>query len=159
LLWSPHVTGNVLSFDPDKVKEVKLEVRDRFELRSFDFLRDAKDKTWTDKSNIPEFRPDSEKVTNFLKELAKVRAERFVAIVGGPRGEHRLADKEAIVKLNLVMDDGRTVTLRIGANYLNHGFYATVSSMPEAVFMLPAAAVEPMLRGVATFAKERLAAN
>ncbi|HZZ80838.1 MAG TPA: DUF4340 domain-containing protein [Gemmataceae bacterium] len=159
LLASPHISGDVIHFDPDKIKEVKLEVRDRFELRTFDFVHDAKAKTWTDKSNIPEFRLDPEKVTQFLKDLSKARTDRFVAIVGGPRGEHRLGAKEAIIRLDLTFDDGKSMILLIGASYLNQGYYARTSTMPEAVFMLSTATVEPMLRGIATFAKERLAAN
>jgi hypothetical protein len=159
MLASPHISGQVFNLDPDKVKEVRLEVRTPYELRTFDFLRDAKDKSWTDKSNIPEFKLDSDKVAEFTKEIVKLKADRFVAFVGGPRGEHKLGAKEATAKLDLILDDGKIVTLVIGANFNNQGFYATTSIWPETVFMIPSAAVDPMLKGAAQFARERVGAN
>lgn len=156
MLDSPYVSGQIFNLDPDKIKQIRIEERTPFELRSFDFQRDPKDKSWIDKSNIPEFRIDADKVTQFAKEIAKLKAERFVAVVGGPRGEHKLGLKQAAVKLDLVMDDGRAITLLVGANFLNQGYYATTSIWPETVFMLAPAAVEPMLRGAPQFAKERL---
>ena len=128
-------------------------------MRSFDFQRDPKDKSWFDKSNIPEFRIDPDKVTQFAKEISKLKADRFVAFVGGPRGEHKLAMKQATVKLDLTMEDGRAITLMVGANFNGQGYYAATSIWPEAVFMLSDAAVQPLLRGAPQFAKERLGAN
>jgi Domain of unknown function (DUF4340) len=159
MLDSPHISGQIFNLDPDKIKEIKLEVRTPFELRTFGFQRDPKDKSWTDKSNIPEFRLDSDKVTQFVKDIAKLKADRFVAVVGGPRGEHKLGAKQATVKLDFTLDDGKIVTLLVGTNFKNEGFYATTSIWPEVVFMIPSAAIEPMLKGAAQFAQERIGAN
>jgi len=159
MLDSPQISGQIFNLDPDKVKEVRLEVRTPYELRSFDFLRDAKDKSWTDKSHIPEFKLDPDKVTQLVKEIGKLKADRFVAFVGGPRGEHKLGAKEATARLDLILDDGKIVTLLVGANFNNEGFYATTSIWPETVFMIPNTAVEPMLKGAAQFARERVGAN
>ena len=109
--------------------------------------------------NIPEFRIDPDKVNQFAKDISKIKADRFVAIAGGPRGEHKLGMKQASVKLDLTMEDGRAITLMVGANYLNQGYYAATSLWPDAVFMLSGATVEPLLRGASVFAKERLGAN
>src|ERR1019366_1460243 len=121
-----------------KVKEIRLSVRTPFELRSFAFEKHAKDKTWTDKSNLQEFKLDSDKVAQLVKDVAKLKTDRFAAYTGGPRGEHKLGAKEANVKLDLTMDDGKTVTLVIGAKYQNLGYFANSSIWPETVFFVPA---------------------
>ena len=115
MLDSPYVSGQIFDLDADKIKQIRIEERTPYELRSFDFQRDPKDKSWFDKSNIPEFRIDPDKVTQFAKEISKLKADRFVAFVGGPRGEHKLAMKQATVKLDLTMEDGRAITLMVGA--------------------------------------------
>jgi Domain of unknown function (DUF4340) len=165
LFASPYFTGQLQSLDPDKIKDVRLTVRTRFESRSFSFERAGKekDKTWVDKLNLPDFHVDQDKVNQFVKDFAKLHAERFVAIAGGPRDEHKLGPKEmtAKIELDLVADDGKktTVTIVIGSRYLTHGYYAHTSYWPEVVFMLPLATVDPLLNGAEHFAKERSGAN
>ena len=155
LFASPHFSGIVHQFEADKVKEARLEVRTPFELRSFHFVRDAKDKTWSDKSNLREFQLDSDKVNAMLKEIAKLRTNRFAAYTGGPRAEHKLTPKEATVKLDMVMDDGKTITLVVGAAFPGQGYFANSSVWPETVFFVPGTLVDPLLNGVRNFAKER----
>jgi len=138
---------------------MKLQIRTPFELRTFDFARDAKDKTWSDKSNLKEFHLDSEKVNKVLKDIAKFRTDRFAAYTGGPRTEHKLGAKDAVVKLDLTMDDGKSITLTIGAAFPGLGYYANSSAWPETVFFVPGPLVDPLLQGVRTFAKERSAAE
>ena len=156
---SPYFTGQVLSLDADKIKDVKLSVRTRSELRSFQFERVGKDKdkVWTDKSGLVEFQLDPAKAKQLADDIAKLRATRFVAFTGGPRGEHKLGPKEYTVKLDVTTDDGRTVTLLVGTNYQNQGFFANSSALPEAVFFIPATFIEPLLRGADHFGKERSA--
>jgi hypothetical protein len=156
MLASPQISGQVHQFDPDKVKDVRLAVRTPYELRSFAFERNAKDKTWTDKSNLLEFKLDGDKVTQLVKDAAKLKTDRFVAFIGGPRGEHKLGAKEATVKLDLTTDDGKTITLTVGARYQNQGYFANSSLWPETVFFVPSTLIDPLLRGVDYFAKERV---
>ena len=59
----------------------------------------------------------------------------------------------------MVQDDGTIVTLTVGAPFERIGYYAHTSSMPEAVFMLAPAQVEPLLQGPGYFGKERVAAG
>ena len=155
MLASPYFTGQVHQFDPDKVKEVRLAVRTPFELRSFTFEKNAKDKTWTDKSNLAEFKLDGDKVTQLVKDIAKLKTDRFAAFAGGPRGEHKLGAKEATVKLDLTTDDGKAITLLVGARYQNQGYFAHSSIWPETVFFVPGTLIDPLLRGIDHFAKER----
>jgi len=159
MLASPQVSGVVHQIDADKVKEVKLEIRTPFELRSFNFVREAKDKPWTDKSNLKEFQLDSDKVNSVLKDFVKLRTERFAAYTGGPRSEHKLGAKDATIKLDMTMDDGKTITLNVGAAFPGLGYYANSSAWPETVFFVPGTLVDPLLQGARTFAKERSAAE
>ena len=189
---SPEITGVVHQFDAGKVKEVRLEVRNGFELRSYQFERTAKktdkpndppekakeigkekekdkekakepDKapepqwTWIDKSNIPEFQLDSDKVAQFLKDMAKLDTSRFVGYTDGPRSDHKLGDREAAIKLDLTFEDGKVVTLKIGTSHLHHGHFANSSYWPKAVFFIPLQTVDSILRGPAYFGKERSA--
>ncbi len=156
---SPHITGQVLDLDPDKVKGVKLAIRTPVELRSFDFEKNLKDKTWADKSGLLEFQLDGDKVTQLLKDIGKLKTDRFVAYTTGPRGEHKLGAKDATIKLDLTMDDGKIVTLNIGTSYQTHGYFADVSTWPGVVFFVPNTTVEPLLRGVGYFSKDRAPAQ
>jgi len=159
LFASPHFSGMVHPIDADKVKEIKLEVRTPFELRSFNFVRAGKDKTWSDKSNLKEFHLDSDKVNTMLKDIAKLRSERFAAYTGGPRSDHKLSAKDATIKLELVMDDGKTLTLTVGAAFPGLGYFANSSLWPETVFFVPGTLVDPLMLGARAFAKERSAAE
>jgi hypothetical protein len=156
---SPLVTGEVHSFDPDKIKEIKLAVRTPFELRSFVFQRTGKDKdrSWKEASGLQEFQLDPDKVGQMVKDLARLRAERFVGF-NGPREEQKLSPKEAALRAELSLDDGRTVTLTVGGPFERAGHFAQTTAWPGAVFLVPSATVEPWLRGVGYFSKERVAA-
>ncbi len=159
LLASPQISGTIHRLDADKVKEIRLSVRTPFELRSFGFTRNAKDKTWKEAASLQEFNLDSDKVNQLVKDLCKLHTDRFVAFAGGARSEYKLRAKEASVKIELVLDNDKTVTLTIGTNFQNHGYFANSSLWPETVFFLPSTMVEPLLRGVAHFGKERVAGN
>lgn len=159
MLASPYGSGQVHQLDPDKIKEVRLAFRTPFESRSFNFERVGKDKdkTWTEKSDL--FAVDPEKMSQFIKEFAKLSTERIVAVTGGPRSEHKLGPKDFTMKLDLVQDDGSTVTLTVGTAYQQHGHYANSSYWPETVFMIPAGTIAPILEGASHFAKERPGTN
>jgi Domain of unknown function (DUF4340) len=159
LLASPHFSGHVMTLDADKIKEVRLSIRTRSELRTFQFERVGKDKVWIDRSGLQEFQVDPAKAKELADELAKLRASRFVAFAGGPRGEHKLGPKEYTAKLDITSEDGKTVTLMVGAKNQNQGYFAHSSVWPETVFFIPAAFVEPLLRGTEHFGKERSAAE
>ncbi len=164
LLLSPYLSGEIHHLDPDKIKEVRLTIRTPVEVRSFVFERAGKDKdaTWFDRTpGLVEFSLDSDKVAQLVKDFAKLRTERYVAIAGGQRGEHKLGPKDFTAKLDFTTDDGRTITVLIGSSYQNQGHYATSSYWrdSEAVFMIPDSLVAPLLRGVQHFAKERSPAN
>jgi hypothetical protein len=192
---SPFFTGVVHDLNPAEVTNVRVAVRTPFELRKFAFKRIAKNEVaktpekekekakddkakekekakdtaaewkWIDAAGIDEFHVDSDKVASFVKEFARLHTDRFVAFAGGPREEQKLDPKDALIKLELDMKDGRTVTLLVGANYQSFGHYAASSlwqgndGKTSTVFFIPRPVVEPILRGASYFAKDRTAAN
>src|SRR5207244_4351932 len=144
--------------DPAKVKEIRLALRNSFELRELAFQR--KDKAWIEMSSLKDFTVDGDKVEQLVKDFAKLRAERFISLAGGPKTDYKLAAKDFSAKLDLVSDDGKTTTITIGAPLERFGHFSHASNWPGAVFLIPAAKVEPLLqRGVGFFAKERTAAE
>jgi hypothetical protein len=154
---SPLLTGSVLSFDAAKVKEIKLAVRTKVELRHLAFQR-AKDKTWEDKSGLQEFTLEQKKVNQLVTWLADLRAERFIFLTPGPREEQKLTAKDAAVKIDLVFEDGKTVTFTAGAPH-DKSFYASTSAWPNAVFLVPQTRIEPLQEGAGYFGKARVAAR
>ena len=165
MFLSPYFSGAVNHFDPEKIKEVRLMIRTPAEVRSFAFERagKGKDATWFDRTpGLVEFNLDSDKVAKLVKDFSDLRSERFVAVAGGQRGEHKLGPKDFTAKLDFTTDEGRAITV-LDRRQLskNQGFYAVSSYWPqsEAVFMIPDSLVAPLLRGVQYFAKERGAVN
>ncbi len=156
LAGSPLLTGSVQNLDPAKVKELKVSLRTPAELRTFAFRR--ADKTWQDASGLQEFQLDADKVNTLVEKLARLQASRFVALSGGPRADQKLTPKEALLRLELTTDAGRTVTLWVGNDFERQGYFANSSAWPDVVFLLPATTVEPILQGgLVYFSKERTA--
>ena len=140
-------------------RNYRLAIRTREELRVLAFQRDpkAKDKDWHDLSGLQEFTVDSQKVNKFIEELATLKAGRWVSLAGGIKSEQKLTAKDAMLRIGLVLEDGTIITLTVGAEFERLGFYAQSSAMPEAVFMLAASQVEPLLQGPRYFGKDRVA--
>ena len=153
---SPLVTHLVQHVDAAHVKEIKLAIRTREELRSLAFQRDpeSKDKNWRDLSGLQEFHLDSQKVKEAVERFATLKAKRWVNLAGGPKGEQKLTAKEATLRVELVLD-GKTITLTVGALFEGIGYYAQTSAMPDAVFLLDPGQVEPFLQGPAYFARRQ----
>lgn len=161
-LWlgKPLTTGRVISsLDPTRVYEIKLAIRSRYELRSLAFRWNVKDKTWEDRSGLLEFTADADKIKQFLEWISELNAERFIFLSGGAQEEQKLSAKDATLKIDIAQDNGKTLTLTVGAPNDGRGYFATTSAWPEVVFQLPATRIEPILDGAAYFAKPRVAAR
>jgi hypothetical protein len=152
----PILSRQVLAFDAAKVKEVKLTILTKVEERTMAFVRNPKDKSWEDKSGLQKFNLDPEKVNELLKWLADLKAERFVSLTGGPREEQKLT-KEASLEINIALDNGKVLTLTVGASLERGSYYAHSSAWADAVFLLPADKIDPILEGPGYFAKPRVA--
>lgn len=154
-LVSPLATGRVQAFDPSQVKELKYALRTPAELRQFVFSHSDKE-GWKDQSNLLEFQLEGEKVKQFLRQLSELHASQILSITG-TRAEQRLGPKDATLRLDLTMNDGSTLTFAVGAAFEKMGYYGHTSAQPNFVFLLPASSVDPWFRGLALFAKERVA--
>ena len=82
-----------------------------------------------------------------------------MSLDGGPKADHKLGIKDFVVKVDLITDTGALVTVTMGATLDRWGHFAHATSLPDAVFLVSAARIEPLLRGVGYFAKERAAAE
>lgn len=153
---SPIAGGQIQTFDSEKVKEVDITLRTPFELRTFGFQMDAKDKGWKVKSGLQDFTLDAEKVTQLLKDLGDLKTERFVSL-SSQKPEHKLGAKDFQLKFDLVLEDGRKLTVTVGAAFERFGYFGHSSGWSEAVFLLPPGKVEPLFQGPGHFAKERVA--
>jgi hypothetical protein len=153
---SPHATATITDIDPAKVKEIRLAVRTPYELRQFAFGR--KDKEWVDQSSLMDFTPDAAKVQQFVENMSRFRADRWIALGGGPKTDQKLDAKSFTAKIELITEDGRTATLTVGTRLDRFGYFGHASTWPESVFLVQFERVEPLLRGIAWFAKERVAA-
>jgi hypothetical protein len=153
---SPHATITITSIDPAQVKEIRLAVRTPYELRQFSFGR--KDKSWVDQSSLMDFTLDSAKVQQFVETWSRYRADRWIALGGGPKTDQQLDAKSFTAKIDMVAEDGRTATITIGTRLDRFGYFGHASTWPESVFLVNFDQVEPLLRGIAWFAKERVAA-
>jgi len=154
---SPLVTHQVAQIDPAQITELRVAVRTPAELRRFAFVR-KNETVWQDKTGLEEFDVDSSHINELLAKLSDLRAQSFVRLQGGPLPEHKLAPKAATIHLELAGANGKTIfALAVGAAAGKDGYYAATSLWPEAVFVLPATDIEPLLRGAAHFGKTRVA--
>jgi hypothetical protein len=158
LAASPMCTNQVQSFDAAKIKELKFAVRTPEELRTFAFQRVAA-KEWRDSTGLQEFNLDSAKVNKLIEQLASLQAGRWVNLAGGTKSDQKLNAKEATLRIEAVLEDGKSITLLVGASFERLGYYAQSSTLPDAVYLLNPAQVEPLMQGPGYFGKERAAAR
>lgn len=157
LFAAPLLTGAVHHLDPAQVSEVKITLRTPAELRQFTFKRQGKD--WIDVTGLREFQLNSQRVNQLVETVARLRASQFVNLTGGPRSDQKLGPKDTVLQIELTTASGQSAALRVGAEFDRFGYFAASSTWPEAVFLMPAATVEQILReGVGYFARERAVA-
>jgi hypothetical protein len=90
--------------------------------------------------------------------LAHLRAERFVSFKGPPKAEYKLGEKEAALRVEIVMDDGKTKhELTVGAAKEKTGYYAKADTLPGVVFLVSHERFTPVLAGVSYFSKTKAA--
>ncbi len=93
-----------------------------------------------------------------MKTLAALQASRWIKLAGGPTSEQKLAPQQSTLRIEAILEDGRSYTLTVGAPFEGQGYYAQSSAWPGAVFLLGTNQVTPYLQGPAHFAKERAVA-
>ncbi len=148
----------VFKFDADKVKEVKLTIRKEGKTETPVFERNADTRAWVIKSGPEDFTLDEDKVNDLVRHLADLHVERFASFKGAPKPEYKLGDKDAALRIEVVMDDGKTKhDLTVGAAKDMAGYYAQSNSLPGVVFLVSRDQIMPILGGVSYFSKAQAA--
>lgn len=155
MLASPLNSGRLQHFDPAAVQSISVALRTPLELRSFVFQKDAKSKEWNDQTGLKEFAIDASRVTTFLEQLAQLRADRLASLAPAT-AEQKLTAKDATLKIDLTLADGQTIAVTFGATYERGGVYAQTSAWPGVTFLVSPLKIDPWLRGVGYFGKERV---
>jgi hypothetical protein len=149
----------VFKFEPDKVKEIKVAIRKAGEgLRIPVFERKGDIKAWVIKSGLEDFGLDENKVDELVQTLSNLKAEKFVSFKGPPQADYKLGEKEAALRIEVVLEDGKTKhELTVGAAKEKTGYYAQSDTLPGVVFLVPYDRFTPILGGVSYFSKNRAA--
>jgi hypothetical protein len=149
----------VFTFSPEKVKELKVAMRKEGEgVRTPVFERKGDPKSWFIKSGLEEFSLDETRVDELVQMLSNLRAEKFVSFKGSPKAEYKLGEKEAALRIEVLLDDGKTKhELTVGAAKEKTGYYAQSDALPGVVFLVSHDRFTPILSGVSYFSKNRVA--
>jgi hypothetical protein len=148
-LWaSPLAGGDVTRVAPERVKELKITVRGKFETRQFHFAR--QDKTWIDKSGLQGFQLDPAKVDNAARIVTQPKVFAIVGLDGNALKLYKLKPDEAVLMLQATLDDGEPLSLTVGATFGQVRF-AVSSHWPEAILSIDSALLDPFLEGPAYF--------
>jgi hypothetical protein len=125
----------VIRFDPAKVNEVKVTVKEKSFEVDLDFER--KGGVWEVKKGPRGFKLNPSRVGSLVRDLSALRAVRFVSF-DGPTEKQGLTGTPK-VKIEVVMADKTSHTLALGAPEGADGYYALSGSMPKTVFLVPQA--------------------
>jgi Domain of unknown function (DUF4340) len=150
---------SIFKFDPEKVKEIKVAIRKGNEgLRTPVFVRKPETKAWVIKSGLDEFSLDEDKVQALVVLLSDLHAEKYVSFKGPPKADYKLGEKEAALRIEVLMDDGKTKhELTVGAAKDKTGYYALSNALADVVFLVNYERFTPILGGVSYFSKNQAA--
>jgi hypothetical protein len=131
----------VFNLDPGKIKRLKIVIGKQ----TLDAARKADlPKEWAVQNELPGFVADSNRLEVLAAELAKLSAERFLAIKEGGKPEHGLSDAERslFIEIHLEADkdkkeEAKPLTLTVGKLLEPQGGYAAAAStLPGDVLLL-----------------------
>jgi Domain of unknown function (DUF4340) len=137
----------VFHFDPNKVQEVKLSGWKNQGIGTIvlDLAR-AAGKGWTVKTP-PDFNLDTDQADAFVKSLSELWAIRFVSRSVEPKPAYKLDPKERLLYVEVTLEGEKTpLTLTLGDfDSKEKGYYATSSTLPRDVFLVPQVRFETIL--------------
>ncbi|MBL8795170.1 MAG: DUF4340 domain-containing protein [Planctomycetia bacterium] len=150
----------IFTFDPKKVKELKLSGWIAAEKRlttlplEFKEPKEGEPKTWeikeADKKNWQGFNLDATKVANLVQDLSKLSATRFLVFKAGPKADHKLDEKSRELEIEIVLDgEKEPLTLTLGAlvgEGNDKGYAAQSSALKGDVFVLPESRFDKLLK-------------
>jgi hypothetical protein len=151
--WT-FVAGQIHSFDPSSITEIRLAVRTPVELRTLQFKKS--DKAWKDASGLQEFHLDAAKVDQLADLIAHLQSPRIISIGVPPRADQKLEVNDATIRIDALFGTEPT-TIVVGSRFDANGYFARTTAWPGGIFVLPNAAVEPLLRGPSHFAAATVA--
>src|SRR5262249_39422077 len=144
ILRNDLLDTTVFAFDVAKVKELK--ITGWKPVNKFTTVLQMERKatnTWAMKMP-PDFNLDGNQAEVFVGGLANLKADRFVLLKGGPKPEHKLDPKEALMQIEITLEgEKEPVTLTLGdLSSKDKAYYAQSNKLPGMVFLL---AEEPSL--------------
>jgi hypothetical protein len=143
----------VFKFDAAKVKEIKLTIQSDKKTLTPVFERNMEG-VWLIKSGLDNVSLNEDKVNDLAALLADLHADKFVSFKSAPKPEYKLGEKEAALRIQVLMDDGKTRhELIVGAAKDTTGYYAQRNSLPGVVFLVSQERFRPILDGAKYFTK------
>ena len=144
---------HVLKFDPTKVKELRVFITHDKEVRKPVFEREP-DKNWKDKGGHLGFKLDSRRIDDLLDRLSDLQVVGYLNVKGDGPKDYELGDA-APLRFEVLMDDGKTHTLAIGAASEKSGpFYAQSNALPGGVFLVGKDPFAELMGKVSYFRKD-----
>jgi hypothetical protein len=162
------VDTQVFNFPSGKVKAIKLSGWREAEKRTVTLNAELKEpkpgepKVWMlteeNQKSLPDFKLDDVKLKQFVNNLSRLTASRFLVFKKGPKPDYKLDDKTRDLQIEMTMeDDKKPVTLTIGALVTDgdlKGYAAQCSALPGDVFLLPEGQFDKLLKdGLKYFSK------
>lgn len=155
-LRSELLDPKVLSFDPAKIKSIKFQGWQKVVggVLTLEFERKTDGKEWVVKKGLENFQLDPAKLDSFINSVNNLTAERFVVYKTGPKPEHELGDKERALLIEIDIGEKEPIKLALGKiDPDKKGYFATISTLPGDVFVVPLARFEKLLEGAKFFSK------
>jgi hypothetical protein len=143
----------VFKFDAQKVKEIKLTIRSDKKTLNPVFERNMEG-AWLIKAGLENVSLNEDRVNELAALLADLHADKFVSFKGALKPEFKLGEKDASLRIEVLMDDGKTKhELTVGAAKDTTGYYAQSNSLPGVVFLVSQERFRPILDGAKYFTK------
>jgi hypothetical protein len=138
----------VFDFEPSKVLQLKMAglygVKKDDDLRVRLELERPKGEPWKIRSAPDGFKLDEDKVDPFLVKLSRLKLTRFVP--GGSKKEYRLGRDQCTLFIEVTLaGDKKPLWLVVGNQQEGTLYYAQSSTLGKDVFLLDAAALDPLL--------------
>ena len=165
-VYKDYVDGQVFSFDPAKIRGVKIigladgDKRVTLEAEAKPAGKPGELMAWTVKANdaLKDAKIDAAKVGQFAEDLARLNATRYLVFKSGPRPEYKLGDKERALQVEFTLEgDMKPVSLIVGAPVAEgdvKGYAIQSSGLPGDVLLAPEQRFEKLLKeGVKYFTK------
>jgi hypothetical protein len=151
----------IFTFEPAKVKQLKMVGWYETAKYQFELLLERKSSAAWEAAKLKGFDVSNKVVGDFLRTLSRLEAKQFVEVKGKAPAEYKLGADDPNLKVEVKMEDGKTTySLTIGAaNKDKTGYYASASTLPGVVFLLPREPFEQVVAGYSYFSRTKQTAG